>query len=86
MKSSKHNFILNLNSHKSHHLHSMFHSFPGLRSTQQIGLLPMYGLHSSAGRTPKAPSNVEAMGSNPVEVPKFFQVNLQLHKLQLPLR
>ena len=47
----------------------------------------MHGLHSSAGRTPKAPSNVEAMGSNPlVEVPKFFQVNLQLHKLQLPLR
>ena len=32
-------------------------------------------------------SNAEAIGLNPVEVPKFFfQVNLQLFKLQLPLR
>ena len=31
-------------------------------------------------------ANAEAMGSNPVEVPKFFRVNLQLLKLQLPLR
>ena len=28
--------------------------------------------------------NAEAMVSNPVEVPKFFRVNLQLLKLQLP--
>ena len=26
------------------------------------------------------------MGSNPVEVPKIFRVNLQLLKFQLPLR
>ena len=26
------------------------------------------------------------MGSNPVEVPNFFRVNVQLLKLQLPLR
>ena len=31
-------------------------------------------------------ANAEAMGSNPVEVSKFFRVNLQLLKLQLPLR
>ena len=31
-------------------------------------------------------TNAEAMGSNPVEVPKFFPVNLQLLKLQLLLR
>ena len=31
-------------------------------------------------------ANAEAMGSNPVEVPKCFRVNLQLLKLQLPLR
>ena len=31
-------------------------------------------------------ANAKAMGSNPVEVPKFFRVNLQLLKLQLPLR
>ena len=28
---------------------------------------------------------IQAMGSNPIEVPKFFRVNLQLFKLQLPL-
>ena len=28
-------------------------------------------------------ANAEAMGSNPVEDPKFFQVNLSLLKLQL---
>ena len=31
-------------------------------------------------------ANAETKGSNPVEVPKFFQVNLQLLKLNLPLR
>ena len=32
-------------------------------------------------------ANTEAMGSNPIEVPQFFGgVNLQLIKLQLPLR
>ena len=31
-------------------------------------------------------ANAEAMGSNPLKVPKFFPVNLQLLKLQLPLR
>ena len=31
-------------------------------------------------------ANAEAMGLNPVQVPKFFWVNLQLLKLQLPLR
>ena len=31
-------------------------------------------------------ANAEAMGSNPVEVPNFFRVNVQLLKLQLPLR
>ena len=30
--------------------------------------------------------NTQAMGANPVEVPKFFQVYLQLLKLQLPLQ
>ena len=29
--------------------------------------------------------NTEAMGLNPVEVPKMFSVNFQLLKLQLPL-
>ena len=29
--------------------------------------------------------NEHDMGSNPLEVPKLFQVNLQLLKLQLPL-
>ena len=31
-------------------------------------------------------ANAEAMGLNPVQVPNFFWVNLQLLKLQLPLR
>ena len=31
-------------------------------------------------------ANAEAMGSNPFKVPKYFRVNLQLLKLQLPLR
>ena len=41
----------------------MFHPFNGLRWTQQIGLLPMYGS-----------ANAEAMDrdSNPVEIPEFF--------------
>ena len=42
-------------------------------------------LHSSVGRALQR--NADAMNSNPVEVPKFyFRVNLQLFKLQLPLR
>ena len=44
------------------------------------------GLLSPVGRT-DCGANAEAMGSNSVEVPKFFQVNFQLLKLQLlPLR
>ena len=31
-------------------------------------------------------ANAEGIGLNPVEVPKFFRVNLQFLKLQLPLR
>ena len=31
-------------------------------------------------------ANAEAMGLNPFKVPKYFQVNLLLLKLQLPLR
>ena len=42
-------------------------------------------LHSSVGRALQR--NASAMDSNPIAVPKFcFRVNLQLLRLQLPLR
>ena len=42
------------------------------------------GLHSSI--VEHCSANAGAMGSNPVEIPNFFRVNLQLLKLQFPLR
>ena len=61
----------------------MFHSFHRLRWTQQISLLPMYGLHSWNGRAPQR----WRRGHRFVEDSNFFfRVYLQLLKLQLTLR
>ena len=79
-----HIFIWNLYFRSSHHLH--------------VSLLSRVKMNSTNWPTPNAwvfiaqmvehcSANAEAMGSNPIEVPKnFFRVNLQLLKLQLPLR
>ena len=64
---------------------SMFHSFSRLKMNSTNWPAPNLWVFL-AQLVEQCSANAEAMCSRPVQVATFFQVNLQLLKLQLPLR
>ena len=68
------------------HLHFMFHSLISRVKINSTNWPAPNVKVFIAQLVEHCSANAEAMGLNPVEAPKCFRVNLQLLKLQLPLR